>query len=99
MKNKEKLEKIVMELVKELGESIKSPELKNPDGNTELYGKQGLLDSVDIVHLVIDLEERILEEFNQEISIADEKAMSQKVSPFRNINSLISYLENLLEND
>ena len=38
-----------------------------------------------------------IEEFEKDIVLADEKAMSIRTSPFRNVESLTSYIESLLE--
>ncbi|MBD3843955.1 MAG: hypothetical protein IE909_19185, partial [Campylobacterales bacterium] len=46
---------------------------------------------------ITDLEERISDEFEKDIVLADEKAMSQKASPFRNVETLTNYIQKLLE--
>jgi len=47
--------------------------------------------------LITDLEERISDEFDKDITLADEKAMSQRNSPFRSVESLTNYISKLLE--
>lgn len=66
------------------------------DETTILMGAEGLLDSIDLVNLVISLEQYIEDSHNITITIADEKAMSQKRSPFRTIGSLAKYVELLI---
>ena len=51
-----------------------------------------------LVSFIADLEDKISDEFEKDIILADEKAMSAKTSPFRNIESLTSYIKSLLEN-
>lgn len=64
---------------------------------TRLYGKDGLLDSMALVSLVMSLEQEIAEKFGAEISLADDKALSQKNSPFRTIGSLVTYANGEIE--
>jgi acyl carrier protein len=61
-----------------------------------LYGGPGGLDSLGLVNIIVAVEERI-EEFGGPIALADEKAMSQKHSPFATIGSLVDYVSKLVE--
>jgi acyl carrier protein len=85
----------VLELVKKLmlaeiaAQGGEAPGELNSE--TRLYGKDGLLDSMALVSLVMSLEQEIAEKFGVEISLADDKALSQKNSPFRTIGSLVTY--------
>ena len=60
--------------------------------DTRLFGKQSRLDSLGLVTLIIEIEERLSDEVGLEVSIADEKAMSQSRSPFRDVKSLVDYI-------
>jgi len=64
--------------------------------STALYGSASLLDSVDLVNLLITIEELLEDELNVEYVIANEKALSQKNSPFKTIDTLATYLTNAL---
>ena len=61
-----------------------------------LFGGGSDLDSLGLVNLIVCIEENINTEFNMSVSIADEKAMSQKHSPFRSVDTLADYLFALL---
>lgn len=87
---KDKIQNIVIECLKD----IKQDEV---DKNSILIGNEGILDSLDFVNLLVSIEEYICEEFEQEITIADERAFSRSKSPFKNINSLCEYIFELLE--
>ena len=67
--------------------------------DSQLYGKGGVLDSLGLVRLIAELEEEICEKTNKDITLADEKAMSQKSSPFRSVASLSDYILNLLQQE
>lgn len=59
---------------------------------TPLMGKSAGLDSLGLVNLIVDVEGRLLDDFDVEVTLADERAMSQKHSPFRTIGSLAEYI-------
>lgn len=93
----EKVESIIFEALKEINEELEQESLNNPTSKTKLYGANGALDSLALVSFIADLEELISEAFEKDIVLADEKAMSQKTSPFRNVESLTLYIKQLLE--
>ena len=88
---------IIIESLKELNEELENPNLENITPQTKIFGSNGALDSLALVSFITDIEEHISNEFNQEIVLADEKAMSAKTSPFRNVESLTAYIESLLD--
>jgi acyl carrier protein len=69
---------------------------KEPE--TKLFGSQGTIDSLGLVNLIVSVEEGVNTEFETSITLADEKAMSQKNSPFKSIQSLADYIYELLNN-
>tara|TARA_B100001564_G_scaffold340438_1_gene334110 strand:+ start:177 stop:467 length:291 start_codon:yes stop_codon:yes gene_type:complete len=91
------IENIVIEVINDLNDELEKDELNNPTTHTKLYGGNGVLDSMGLVILITDLEERISKEFDKEIVLADEKAMSQRTSPFRNIGTLVKYIQQIIE--
>lgn len=94
---KNKIEEIIIEVLTELNEELEKGALNNPTKDTKLYGGSGALDSLALVSLITDLEERVSDEFDNDIILADEKAMSQRTSPFRNVESLTIYIQKILE--
>ena len=94
----EKIEKIIIDTLKELNEELENEAFLNPNSKTKLYGGNGAMDSLALVSFIADLEDKISDKFEKDIILADEKAMSAKTSPFRNIESLTSYIKSLLEN-
>ena len=92
-----KIQEIIISCLKELNEVMKKPALDHPDKDTYIYGPKGTLDSLDLVALISDLEEKISDEYGINIVIADEKALSQTRSPFKSISNLSQYLELLIE--
>ena len=92
-----KIQNLIIECIKELNEELENDALRNPTRNTRLYGLNGVLDSLTLVTLITDLEEKIFDEFGKDVTLADEKAMSQRHSPFRSVESLTNYIVKLLE--
>jgi acyl carrier protein len=67
-----------------------------PGADTELFGADGLLDSVGLVALVVAVEERLADELDIDVSLADERALSQRQSPYRTVSSLAAYAAGLV---
>ncbi|MGD9948035.1 MAG: hypothetical protein AB7U29_06090 [Desulfobulbus sp.] len=62
---------------------------------TLLFGNDGYLDSMGLVSLLIDIEESLLQK-DVELTLSDERAMSEKNSPFRSIPALTDYILKLI---
>ena len=65
------------------------------DAQAALYGAGSPLDSLGLVALLIEVEEG-LRETGAAISLSDERAVSQKHSPFRSVPTLVDYIARLL---
>ena len=66
------------------------------DGSFALYGKNGALDSLRLVNLIVGVEQVVEDKFGSSITLADERALSQEDSPFTTVDSLAGYLALLL---
>jgi acyl carrier protein len=56
-----------------------------------LFGADSPLDSLGLVSLLMEVEE-VLRDEGIEISLSDERAMSQRSSPFRSVPALVRYI-------
>jgi acyl carrier protein len=64
--------------------------------STRLIGSNSPFDSSDLVQIIVEVEDKINDEFKTEIILTDEKAMSRTTSPFVNIATLVDFIvENL----
>ncbi len=61
-----------------------------------LIGRAAVLDSFGLVNLILDVEQRLQVECGVSVVLADERAMSQKHSPFLTVDTLASYICRLL---
>ena len=69
--------------------------IKSPD--TVLYGESSLIDSIGLINIIVTVEQNIEDDFEKSITLADQKAMSQKQSPFKTVVSLAKYIQILIE--
>jgi acyl carrier protein len=66
---------------------------------TVLYGREGGLDSLGLVSLILDVEEAVNAQTGRGLVLADEKALAQRRSPFRTVESLADYVMARLDQD
>ncbi|PDW04369.1 hypothetical protein [Candidatus Viridilinea mediisalina] len=92
----ETLLQIVLDGLREAIELSERPMPAQLEASTSLIGKQAVLDSLALVTLIVDLEQRLEEEFEVALTLADDRAMSQQHSPFRTVGSLAEYIGMLL---
>jgi acyl carrier protein len=59
---------------------------------TRLLGSESVLDSMHLVSLIIAIEREVEDTFGVALTLADERALSMKESPFRSIQSLADYI-------
>jgi hypothetical protein len=64
---------------------VKAPE-------TRLLGSESALDSMHLVSLIIAIEREVEDTFGVALTLADERALSMKESPFRSLQSLANYI-------
>lgn len=94
---KDKIVDIIISAANELNEEEEISISEELSPATRLFGENGVLDSMGLVSLVVAVEQAIDEEFNASVSLADEKALSQKNSPYRTIETLAEYAEKLIQ--
>jgi acyl carrier protein len=63
---------------------------------TRLVGSESVLDSMRLVSLIVAIEREIEDTFGVAVTLADERALSMKASPFRSIQSLADYVGSLM---
>ncbi len=95
--NFEDVLKVVLDSVAELNLQLDDSHQLEPSPETQLFGRGSKLDSLGLVNLIVLVEEKTSDTFGKMVTIADEKAMSQKSSPFRTVQTLAEYLLSLLK--
>jgi D-alanine--poly(phosphoribitol) ligase subunit 2 len=93
---KKKIIEIIFSIINDMNkESEDKIEIKS-ETDTQLYGDGGQLDSIGLINLIVTLEQEIEDEFDTSVTLADERALTQKQSPFQTVDSLANYIEVLL---
>ncbi|MCR6587602.1 hypothetical protein [Campylobacter insulaenigrae] len=96
MNYRKKIEEIVICALHNMSDEYVQLSDINPE--MKLYnGFGGCLDSLALVNLVSDLESILSKELQKDIIIADDKMMSSRNSPFKDIKSLIDYIVKKLQ--
>lgn len=91
---------VIYPSIEEMNESLGDEEKKIPQAeDAPIFGAGAALDSIGLVNFIVIVEELIGDKTGQSVVLANEKAMSLKHSPFRNVGSLATYIEALLEED
>ena len=90
-----KIDEIVARCMRDMAERYSLNLNGGVSRDTLLFGESGLLDSVGLVSLIVAIEQEIENDLGVSIVLADERAMSQKNSPFRSIGALADYAASL----
>ena len=62
------------------------------DEKIRLIRTSSIFDSMELVQFIVEVENLLDDEFELEIELTSEKAMSRRNSPFISINSLVEYI-------
>jgi acyl carrier protein len=93
----ERITRSIFSVIDEFNQTLPPEKKLKKTLDTILFGQEGTLDSLGLVHLIVTVEQHIEEDFGIPISLADERAMSQEKSPFRTVDTLVNYVAILLE--
>ena len=96
---KEQIFGIVKDALGELNEELGYEELNEVSSSTSVFSGPGSIDSLTLVRLVTMLEEEVSDAFDQQIILADEKVMSSRNSPFKNVETIIDFITNKLSGE
>jgi acyl carrier protein len=83
---------IVMAGVREALAMATEPPTTEVTEDTFLIGQSAVLDSMGLVTAILEIEQRLADAHDVTVVLADERAMSQKNSPFRSVRSLTDYV-------
>ena len=92
----EQLERIVTGALRDLAKDMPKIQLAEVNLDTPLYGSRGCLDSLALVSLIAEIEQRVSEELGKDVVLASDVAVSLRRSPFRTVGSLVEYLATLV---
>lgn len=95
-KHKEEIKQIVVDVVNKLLEELPETERKTFLSSSNLAQAPLPFDSLNLVSLIFDLEDQIEKRFGVTLSLSDERAINQDISPFSSIQTLADYVDQLL---
>ena len=93
----DKIMKIILDTVQEYNKDLNKNDHISSDLDLPIYGGQTNLDSIGLVSFIVSLEQNLEDALNKTISLADERAMSQKNNPYASLNSLCEYINKILK--
>jgi len=97
MQKSESIKKIVYNAIDTINDELPKNQIIKKNLDFTLYGSQDSLDSLGLVNLVVMIEQKIEDEMGFPINLTDDKAMSQKTSPFRTVGTLVDYITSSVE--
>lgn len=86
---------VIRDFILPVLDEIMPPIACGPNHPDKLFGKDGALDSMGLLNLVVLLEERIREGTGKDIRLVSDAALSQTHSPFATVESLANYIVGL----
>ena len=89
------LQALVLESVAQLNRSRTPSEQLEVSPTALIFGDTSPLDSLGLVALLIEIEERLADR-GVAVTLANERALSRARSPFRDVQTLLAYLEELV---
>ena len=97
MTDRDKILQCIYDAVDEVNGQLPEDQTLEKSLDTVLLGESGKLESIDLVNILVATEENIEEAFDVPVSITDERAVSEKNSPFTTIGTLSDFISNLLK--
>ncbi len=97
MVDKARVTQVVFSAIDDLNEQLPGGAVLAKSAESSLFGRGSPLDSLGLVNLIVGVEQAVADELGAEVSLADEKAMSRKSSPFRTVGSLVEYVAQCVE--
>ncbi len=90
--NKDEIHAIIFQALKNINDERNHDDQIDINHNTILFGVDSELDSLSLVSVIVDVEAAISTASGTEISLTDDRAMSQPVSPFADVKTLTTYI-------
>jgi acyl carrier protein len=87
----------VLKIIFEALELVLEGKDANLDESFVLFGAGAIIDSLDLVSVIVDVESEIGDIADKAIALTDDRALSQEVSPFDSVRNLTDYIMMLLE--
>nr|WP_315254250.1 hypothetical protein [uncultured Duganella sp.] len=92
MLTKENVLEIILRALQNLNDELSDDEKFDAGPTTPLFGPNATLDSLALVSVIVDVEGDVSTALGRSISLTDDRAMSQEISPFDDVQTLLNYI-------
>ena len=93
------IRELIAKAIDEINEQLEDDSKVTLSDETRFIGKKACLDSISFVTFISILEELVEEKLNKNIQLVNEKAFSEKNSPFYSVETLCNYIQCLISED
>jgi hypothetical protein len=97
--DRDKIKSMVLECLREAALEMDDARDLKIDGQLKLFGRDGLFDSLGLVSFLVDMEDKLADELDLDLSLSDEKALSAHSGPFRSADSFVDYIMGVIQAD
>lgn len=94
---KQRVVELIYEAIDSINDTLPSQRQLDKTQTTVLFGSGTTLDSLGLVNLIVAFEQQIVDELDVPVTLADERAMSVRNSPFRSVDTLADYAMQLIQ--
>ena len=94
---KSKVDAIIQHAVEQVNNTLSKPHVLDFKKDVILFGENGIFDSIALVTLILNVEEELSNQLEIHFSLASEKAMSRRNSPFHSIETLSQYVMEMIQ--
>lgn len=96
MLNNDNVLQIILRALQNLNDEMGDGDKFEVGPNTPLFGPDATLDSLALVSVIVDVEGDVSALIGRSISLTDDRAMSEQISPFDNVQTLLNYIMTLV---
>lgn len=86
------VDEIIIGCLSRLRSDLGLPAIEDASPRTAILGGDSDLDSMAVVHLIVDLESSLEAKYGRNWILADERALSRHRSPFRSVEDLRQFI-------
>lgn len=90
------IEQTILECIANLNQLREPKDQLTLGSEAAIFGGDSPLDSMGLVTLMMDIEDALVER-GAEVSLSDAQAMSQRRSPYRDVPTLVDFIQERLE--
>lgn len=97
--DKQQILDIIITQVTGLNETLPEAQQFTVNAETPLFGNDSKIDSLSLVSVIVDLEGLFASDYDIDLSLTDDRAMTREISPFDNVTNLADYIYEVIHED